>query len=216
VWSASGEAVSTWDQVSADMPAAPITLFAPRAGSALPDLLLLTASSQSLVARPDAEQNDDPLYRAAATANVEGALALVSWPDYQRILANNQANIQLVAVDGGSGCTLPSVETIADGSYPLSLPTQILFNQAALTAPEVQAFAFYMVSSDNYANLEAQGYVGVLPGDLAGIRDHLQRAVLAAEADAAARAEATPEPAAEATPEATIEATAEATAEAGS
>lgn len=199
-WSAdpAAEPASTWNQVSAELPDTSVTLFAPRAGSPLMDLLLLSASGAALIERPDTEQNNDPLYRAAATANVEGALALVSWPEYQRILANNQANIQLVAVDGGNGCTLPDPNTIADGSYPLSLPTQILFNQASLVAPEMQAFALYLVSSDNYANLEAQGFLGVLPGDLAGVRNRLQRAILAAEADAAARAEATPEATAEA------------------
>lgn len=213
-WSASAaeEPIRAWNQVSAELPAAPVTLFAPSAGSALMDLLLLSASGDSLADRPDMERNNDPLYRAAAVANVEGALALVSWPEYQRILANNQANIQLVAVDGGNGCTLPDPNTIADGSYPLSLPTQILFNQASLTAPEMQAFALYLASSDNYTNLEAQGFIGVRPGDLAGIRDRLQRAILTAQANAAARAEATPEatqpaeatetPAEDATPEA--------------
>lgn len=194
------EPVSAWSQVSAELPDAPITLFAPRAGSPLMDLLLRSASGAALIERPDIEQNNDPLYRAAATANVEGALALVAWPEYQRILANNQANIQLVAVDGGNGCTLPDPNTIADGSYPLSLPTQLLFNQASLVAPEMQAFALYLVSSDNYANLEAQGFLGVLPSDLAGVRDRLQRAILAAEAAAAARVEATPEATAEAAP----------------
>lgn len=195
IWaSRAAEAITTWNQVSSEFPDTPITLFAPRAGSLLTDLLLLSASGESLIERPDTQQNDDPLYRAAAAANVEGALALMSWPEYQRVLANNQANIQLVAVDDGDGCVLPAPDTIADGSYPLTLPTEILFNESALAAPEVQAFALFLASSDNYTNLENQGFIGLLPGDMAGIRDRIQRAALAAQAEAAAAAEVTPEP----------------------
>jgi hypothetical protein len=34
-------------------------------------------------------------------ANVEGAIALVSWEQYQDIVENQQTNIQLVAVKNG-------------------------------------------------------------------------------------------------------------------
>ena len=198
VWSSKSAAdTNLWSQINPAFPDTAITLFAPRPGSALTDLLLLSLADTPLVARTDIQQNDDPLYRAAATANVDGALALVSWPEYQRILANNQSGIQLVAVDAGDGCVAPSLSTISDGSYPLTLPTQLVVNQSALLLPEVQAFVLFLTSSDNFSNIEAQGFVGLRPSDLAAARDRIQRAVLAAEAEAAAQVEATPEPSAE-------------------
>ncbi|MGQ9887515.1 MAG: PstS family phosphate ABC transporter substrate-binding protein [Aggregatilineales bacterium] len=198
VWSSqSSTDLNLWSQIDPSFPDTAITLFEPRPGSVLTDLLLLSLADTSLIARPDTEQNDDPLYRAAATANVDGALALVSWPEYQRVLANNQSGVQLLAVDAGNGCVTPSLSTISDGTYPLTLPTQLIVNQSALLLPEVQAFVLFLTSSDNFSNIEAQGFVGLRPSDLATARDRIQRAVLVAEAEAAAQAEATPEPSAE-------------------
>jgi len=209
IWRAdSAETVGTWNQVNADFPDTPLMLFAPENGSTDTDLMLIQASGADLINRDDAaDSNNDPLYRAAATANVDGGLTYMSWQDYQRVLSSNQANIQLVAVDGGSGCVAPDEATIIDGSYPLTRPGQLIINKSSLAKLEVQAFAWYLLSNENFPNLEANGFIGVRFGDLDDIRANLQQAFTEAEIEMIQRA-------AEATPEATVEATAEATAEA--
>ncbi len=205
VWNAAGT-ITTWDQVRADFPATAMTLFAPESVSALTDLLLHKTVGVNGINRVDIQLNDDPLYRAAATANVEGALTFMDWAEYQTVLANDQANIQLVGV--GESCVQPSEATIADGSYPITQPLRLLVNTTALARPEVQAVLWYAASDAQYGLITAQGLVGLGFDQLAPLRQSLQQAFVGAEVALANPApEVTAEPAAEATPEATAEAT---------
>ena len=207
------EAITTWDQVDASFPAESMFLFAPALGDFRADLLLAHAEGAPAPLRADAQFNADPLYRAAATANVVGGMAYMNWAEYQRVLNNNQANIQLVAVDAGAGCVTPSVESITDGSYPLARPLSLIINRSALAEPGVQSLLWFMFSDENYASLEASGLYGLRFGQLGDIRETLRRGFLDAEA---ALAEAVIEPEVEATdePEAEAEATDEPEAEA--
>jgi phosphate transport system substrate-binding protein len=208
------ETVTNWNQVDSSFPDQTMTLFAPNLGNSATDLLMIKAAGTDLPARDDSEFNDDPLYRAAATANVEGGLTYMTWAEYQQVLANNQERIQLVSVDGGNGCIAPSEATIADGSYPLTQSAKLLVNRNSLTNVPVQSFLWYLASDENYGLLESSGLIGVSFGSLRTLRDALQKAYLDAAQTAA---EATPEPIAEATSETTsepvVEPTVEATAE---
>lgn len=211
IWQANpGEAITNWNQVGDSFPDEAMTLFSPLEGDPYSDLLLLAASGSSLAIRVDIHLNNDALYRAAATANVPGALTFMSWQDYERVLANNQANIQLVAVDGGEGCVTPDVTTIESGQYPLVRPGKLIINQDQLTRIEFQSLLWFMFTTDNFSSFEQNGFVGVRLTDLEATRNTLLAAF-----DEAARAaqEATPEATAEATSEATEEAAADATAE---
>lgn len=203
LWQAesSGE-INNWNQINSEFPDAAMTLFSPEAGSAITDLLLLSASGSSRAGRVDVELDNDPLYRAAATANVEGALTFMDWFEYQSVLANNQANIQLVAVDAGEGCVTPDLDTVRSRQYPLTRPGYLIINQNQLARPDLQSLLWFTFGDDQFANFESAGFVGLRLSDLAEIRSTLLAAFDAAQAAAA-----------EATPEATSEATAEATAE---
>jgi phosphate transport system substrate-binding protein len=203
IWRAGGaETISTWNQVNASYPETAITLFAPNLGDIAADRLLLAASGQSLPMRDDIQFSDDPLYRAAATANVEGALTFVSWAEYQSVLANNQQNINLAAVDGGSGCVTPDISTIQSGEYALSRQGKLIINQSQLIRSEVQSLLWHILSDENFAAYTDAGFVGVRLSDLAILRARLLAEIEAVRA-AAVQAETTPEP------EATAEATAE-------
>jgi hypothetical protein len=83
---------------------------------------------------------------------------------------------------------------IADGSYPLSRPAQLVINQSALARIEVMSFIWYLMTDENYVSLEDAGFIGLSFADLANARSNLQTAFN--EASAAALApEATAEPA---------------------
>ncbi len=206
-WSAGSDTPATWQQVSDQFPETAITLFAPASGNIYSDILLLAATGSPTPMRADIQVNADPLYRAAATANVEGGLAVMSWSEYQRVLANNQTGIQLVSVDSGSGCVVPSLTTIADGSYPLLNSFQLVVSEAALAREEVQSFLWFVYEDSNFNRFDSAGLIGLTFGDLPDVRAALleafNRATLKSEAapDVEATAEATP--ADEATPEAT-------------
>jgi phosphate transport system substrate-binding protein len=201
-------AITNWNQLGGDFPDQAITLFQPDEGNSSADLLLTKVSGSALPVRDDSEFNSDPLYRAAATANIPGALTYMTWEEYQKVLANNQTRIQLVGVPGANGCVVPSEQTIIDGTYPLTRSASLLVNRASLTKPPVQSFLWFLAMDENYPSLELNGLNGVSFGSFPALRDTLQKAYLDAATTAA---EATPEPSAEATAESTLEATAEAT-----
>lgn len=209
IWGAqTEEEITNWNQISQAMPDLEMTLFSVREGNYLLDLLLSPGDGNPpLPVRLDIEVNGDPLYRAAATANVQGALTFMSWPDYQEVLENEQQNIQLVAVDGGAGCVVPTEDSITSGEYPLTRQTTMLVNQLSLSTVPVQSFLWTMFQENSYNIIRLSGFVGIEEGDLYGIGTDLLNAFAAAEEAAAIAAEATPE----VTPEATSEATPEAT-----
>ncbi len=199
IWSAeSTGAVSGWGDVDSSFPSQDMTLFGMASGAAETDLLLARPGMPTAPVREDTEQNRDPLYRAAATANVPGALTYMKWTDYQDVLANDQANIQLVSVDGGSGCVEPSSDTILDGSYPLSQAASLLVSSAAMANTTVQSALWQLFSDSYFSEFERQGLIGLNLADMARVRGELQRGyTLAEEAAAAAEqaaAEATAEP----------------------
>ena len=74
--------------------------------------------------------------------------------------------VKEIAIDAGDGCVEPSIETIADGSYPLSRSLFIYVNAA--TAEENAALAefvdFYMTDETLSSAVEEAGYVP-LPDD---------------------------------------------------
>ncbi|MBC7814787.1 MAG: substrate-binding domain-containing protein [Burkholderiales bacterium] len=180
IWSAaSTDTVTTWDQVNPDFPDTTITLFAPETGSDITDLLLTRSAGAGAVNRVDTELDDDVLYRAAATANVEGALTYMSWPQYNQVLENEQANIQLVGV--GDDCVTPSAATVSNGSYVLARPAQLLINEIALARPEVQSLLWFLFSDEAFTLLGDSNLAGIEFGDLPDKRADLQAAFAQAQ-----------------------------------
>lgn len=200
IWSsASSGTVTNWNNVADTFSDTPLTLFSLREGNYVSDLLMARVGAPAETVRADvAEQNFDPLYRAAATANVAGALTYMSWVDYERVVSNNQQNIQLVAVDAGSGCVVPSVETIKTGTYALAQPVSLVVKTSSLATKATQSFVWSIFAEENQSLLIAAGLT--LPDRMNDLRAILLLQFADAEALAlAASAEATPE----VTPEAT-------------
>ncbi len=212
IWSSEAtETIENWNQVDERFPDLAMTLFAASSGDPFADMLFITHEGPIPTIRPDTEINGDPLYRAAATANVPGALTFMSWTGYQQILDNEQANIRLVDVDAGSGCITPSEETIFNGTYPLVQPTNLIITQSAMARPDVQSYLWFLFSDENYPAYENSAFIGIAFEDLSAIREGLLERYTTAEeaiATSQADAEATAEPGTEATAEPNAEATA--------
>ncbi len=205
-WSANpAGSPSTWSQVDAAFPEVPVTLLAPNTIDFYADILLQGSEAPTAL-RVDVHQNDDFAYRAAAAANVEGALTYMTWEDFQATLNSGQGNITPVAVDAGSGCVAPSEDSIADGTYALSRPLKLHINRAALARQDVQAFLWYLAQDANYGIIQTADLVGLPISALAGRRAELETlfreavAEAAAAAAAAASPQSTPDPQAEVTP----------------
>ncbi|MGJ3240498.1 MAG: PstS family phosphate ABC transporter substrate-binding protein [Anaerolineae bacterium] len=210
IWSAlSANTITQWSQVSDAAPEDTLTLVGLPAGNVLTEILMGTVSDGvPLPVRDDvAERNRNAAYRAAAVANVSGALTYMSWADYLDVDASDQENVQLVAIDTGNGCIEPSDSTISDGTYPLTRSAQLLVKQSSLATPEAQALVWTIFSENASGIFSTFEFVGGFQsGDLAEFRTNLLAQFEEAERIALAAPEVTPEAEATETTEATEEA----------
>ncbi len=205
IWaSESTDTIIQWSQVDERYPELDMTLFGPTAGQIYSDLLFIGSEAPIPTVRLDTEITNDALYRAAATANVSGALTYMRYEDYERVLQNEQQNIVAVWIDAGEGCVEPTLENIVNGDYPLAISTQLVVSEPALLRPEVQSFLWYLMSDDNYVFRESNNLLGIAFGGLADVRAALRRAFVLVEQGDEATPEATAEPVSESTPEAEV------------
>jgi len=214
IWRAeAADTIMNWSDVDSALPDQEMTLFGLSTSNRYSDILLHTQDGPIQPIRRDTELSNDALYRAAAVGNVEGALTYMNWKDYQRVLSNNQQNIQLVSVDNGSGCELPTKQSIIDGTYPLSQSTSLLVNEQSLADISVQSLLWSLFSDQGWSVIDREGFVGIEFGDLLAIRSDLETEFSLAEANVmpnvAPDAESTAEPDAETTAEPSVESTAE-------
>ncbi len=71
--------------------------------------------------------------------------------------------IREIQIDGGDGCVGPTIETVADGSYPLSRSLYIYVDKATLHSnPALRAFVDLYVSDEGLNTaVEAVGYIPI-------------------------------------------------------
>lgn len=195
IWHAkSAGQINAWSDLDESFPEQDMTLFGLPTGDPYADILMKTAGQAIPPIRRDTELDRDPLYRAAAVGNVAGALTYMSWGDYQRVLDNEQANIQLVSVDGGAGCIRPSKASITSGAYPLSRPASLFVNDASLADISLQSYLWRLFSETGWSAMEREGFVGLNFVDLMAVQSRLETQFSLAEARAAADAQASPAP----------------------
>jgi len=205
IWSTEAtDTIMNWSDVDSVFDEIDMTLFGLSTVSHYSDILLQTQEGAIQPIRRDTELSNDALYRAAAVGNVEGALTYMSWTDYLRVLGNNQQNIQLVSIDNGSGCELPSKETIIDGTYSLSRSASLLVNEQSLADISIQSYLWTLFSDQGWTTIDREGFVGIEFGDLLAIRSELETQFSLAETN---MAEDTDSPDAESTAEPEVEAT---------
>lgn len=100
----------------------------------------------------------------AAVQGVEGSpggISIIPFSYYQEAVA--AGGIRALEIDGGAGCTAPTLENVQDLSYaPLGRGLFTYFASSALARPEVLAFAQFLVNETELINTTA-GYVGLTP-----------------------------------------------------
>jgi len=157
-----------------DLPNLPLQITAPGQESGTYDAFIeLTGFEDTALSRGVAEDqaaNLRPDYQASANDNViiqamegdPGALGFVGFAYAEQ--AGSQ--IEIVQVDGGSGCVAPSRDTIADHSYPLSRTLYIYVNTArSAENPALKAYVdLYMSDQGIVSSVQQVGYVE-LPSD---------------------------------------------------
>ena len=149
--------VTTWRDVRSEWPDEEIKLYGPDSESGTFDYFTEEITGDTGLIRQDFVPAVDDNVLVQGIAGDRYSLGYFGYAYY----AANTDKLKLVAVDSGSGCILPSDETINDGTYsPLSRPLFIYVNIAALERPEIKAFIqFYMQNGASLAS--SVGYVGL-------------------------------------------------------
>jgi len=155
--------VKKWSDVSSTFPATDILIVAPTDGAGETDMLLdKSVKKVAPLRRTDTTDNDDPVYRANGTANVDGAVTYMSFADFQNV----KSNVHAVAINAGNGCIDATAANINNGTYPISETLYALLNTGTFSRPDMKAWTWYFLSDDALGVLAKASLVDT---DTAGI-----------------------------------------------
>jgi phosphate transport system substrate-binding protein len=105
--------------------------------------------------RGDFTSSEDDNVLVQGIATDKGALGFFGLAYY----TENKDKLKVVPVDGGDGPVIPSLQTVADGTYqPLSRPLFIYVNKQAAERKEVQAYIAYFLNQGRVLVKEV-GYI---------------------------------------------------------
>ncbi len=150
------DVVMKWSQVRDGWPDEEIRLYAPGVDSGTFDYFTETVNGESQASRGDFLPSEDDNVLVTGISGDQGALGYFGYAYY----AENADRLKLVAIDGGSGCVLPSDETINNGTYaPLSRPLFIYVAADALNQEHVRAFIEFFLDKDNRDLVSETGYI---------------------------------------------------------
>ena len=136
-------AVNKWSDLDSSWPDSRINLYGPGTDSGTFDYFTEEINGEAQVSRADYTASEDDNVLIQGINGDRNALGYFGFAYY----AENADKLKLLGVDSGSGCVVPSIETIASGEYsPLSRPLFIYVNRERLEQrDELRAFVeFYM------------------------------------------------------------------------
>lgn len=149
---------------AAPFPDVPLSITGPGEESGTYDSFVELVLTETAEARGK-EPQTRPDYQASADDNVivqgiEGSGTSLGWVGFAFYEAN-QEQLKAYAVAGEDGkCVLPSPETIADGSYPISRPLFIYVNSNNLESnPALERFVELYLSEEGLATAGEVSYV---------------------------------------------------------
>jgi len=149
-----GSTVSDYNQLGGGTPAGKVSLYGPGTDSGTFDFFTETINGEKGNTRTDYQPSEDDNVLVQGVEGDTTALGYFGYPYYE----SNADKLNLVGVDGGSGCVKPSVATIQDGSYkPLSRTLYMYVNTASLAdKPQVKSFIDYVVANAQASAKTAQ------------------------------------------------------------
>lgn len=162
-----GSRVNNFNQVGG--PNLPMQLFGPGSASGTFDYFTEAVNGTARASRTDYTPSEDDNVLVQGVANNPGGLGYFGLAYYEE----NQGRLRALAIDGGNGPVMPSVENVLNGTYqPLSRPIFIYVNVGALRRPQVQQFVQYYIN--NAAAVSAR--VGYVPLPASAYASYVQRA----------------------------------------
>jgi phosphate transport system substrate-binding protein len=135
--------ISNWKQVRAEWPDAKLMLFGPGADSGTFDYFTEAVMGKSKSSRGDFTASEDDNTLVQGVENNKSALGYFGFAYY----AAHKDKLRAVAIDGGKGPVLPSVENVINGTYqPLSRPLFVYVRESSANRPEVREFVQFMMT----------------------------------------------------------------------
>jgi phosphate transport system substrate-binding protein len=143
IWQ-SGSRVASLADVDPELPSAELSLYGPGTDSGTFEFFTEEINGEEGATRKDYQPSEDDNVLVQGVTGDEGGLAYFGFSYAQQ----NADRLNVVAVDGGSGCVEPSLETIQSGEYaPLSRPLYMYPSEKALRRPEVRAFMEFVLEN---------------------------------------------------------------------
>jgi phosphate transport system substrate-binding protein len=149
-----GSKVTSLSQIDPKFPDTQLELFGPGTDSGTFEFFTEEINGEEGNTRKDYQPSEDDNVLVQGVEGSEGGLGYFGFSYYEQ----NQDNLNLVAVDSGSGCIKPSQASISSGEYkPLSRPLFMYPSDKALQKPAVKAFMDYVVQ--NYDSIAAASQI---------------------------------------------------------
>jgi phosphate transport system substrate-binding protein len=168
-----GSTVDNWQDLDPSFPDETLRLYGPGTDSGTFDYFTGVIVGDEGASRTDYQASEDDNVIIEGVKGDKGALGYFGFSYYEQ----NQDAVKAVAVDNGSGCITPSVETAQNGTYaPLSRPLFVYAKKSSLERDEVAEFLRYMI--DNGAEVAEQAdFVPLTPAQLAAAKAKLDAAL---------------------------------------
>jgi phosphate transport system substrate-binding protein len=143
IWE-SGSQVSSLTDVDPSLPDAELSLYGPGTDSGTFEFFTETINGEEGNTRKDYQPSEDDNVLVQGVEGDDGGLAYFG----HSYAEQNKDKLNIVQVDGGSGCVEPTTETIQSGEYkPLSRPLFMYPSEKALEKPEVKAFMDFVLEN---------------------------------------------------------------------
>jgi phosphate transport system substrate-binding protein len=168
-----GSTVDKWQDLDPSFPDETLRLYGPGTDSGTFDYFTDVIVGDEGASRTDYQASEDDNVIIEGVKGDKGALGYFGFSYYEQ----NQDAVKAVAVDNGSGCVVPSVETAQNGTYaPLSRPLFVYAKKSSLERTEVAEFLRYMIN--NGAEIAEQAdFVPLTPAQLAAAKAKLDAAL---------------------------------------
>ena len=139
--------VTQWNQVKKEWPTTSLKLFGAGSDSGTFDYFTEAVNGKSKASRGDYTASEDDNTLVLGISNDPNALGYLPYSYYEA----NKDKLKAVAIaqDANRKATLPSLQTIVNGTYaPFSRPIFIYVNAKSLTKPEVKEYVrFYLTEA---------------------------------------------------------------------
>ena len=139
-----GSQVSSLKEIDRKLPDTKLSLYGPGTDSGTFDFFTDKINGEEGVSREDYEASEDDNQLVTGVKGDEGGLGYFgfSYAEAQK------GELNVVGVDAGKGCVVPSQETIQSGEYePLSRPLFMYPSAVSLAKPHVKAFMDFVLAN---------------------------------------------------------------------